>query len=205
MSRAVSEPGIATLDQSAAEALAPHQRILDVARELFCRDGIHATGIDRILAQAGASKMTLYSRFGSKEALVRSVLQEEGKAWRQAFFASLDQEADPGARLRRVVPTMAEWFRSDHFYGCAFMNAVAEHTKGEPWLRSLAAEHHAVILAYLGAQAEAAGSEEPALLARQVLLLIDGMIAAYMVSGDEAVLRVAGRSLDAILASLPPP
>lgn len=62
------------------DRLAPDERILEVARELFCRDGIHATGIDRILTEAGASKMTLYSRFGSKEALLREVLVREGQA-----------------------------------------------------------------------------------------------------------------------------
>ena len=30
------------------EATAPHERIIAVAREMFCRDGIHATGVDRI-------------------------------------------------------------------------------------------------------------------------------------------------------------
>lgn len=183
------------------EIAAPHRRILDVARQLFCRDGIHATGIDGILAQAGASKMTLYARFGSKEALVRAVLREEGNAWRSAFVSSLDTEGDPERRLRHIVPTLAEWFQSGQFYGCAFMNAVAEHTKGETWLRELAAEHHAAILAYIGEQAAAAGYSEPALLARQLLLLMDGMIAAYMVNGEPAVLSVAERTLSAILAA----
>ncbi|MGI4943795.1 MAG: TetR/AcrR family transcriptional regulator, partial [Janthinobacterium lividum] len=63
-------------------AAPPHERILAAARDLFCRDGIHSTGIDRILQEASASKMTLYSRFGSKEALVRLVLHQEGEAWR---------------------------------------------------------------------------------------------------------------------------
>jgi AcrR family transcriptional regulator len=194
-------PGGAT-DLEARDRL-PHERILEVARDMFCRDGIHATGIDRILAAAGASKMTLYARFGSKEALVRAVLREEGAAWRAAFFAALTQAGDdPAVRLRRVVPALAAWFHGDRFYGCAFMNAVAEHTKGEPWLRELAAEHHREILAFLTAQATAAGYAEPVLVARQVLLLMDGMIAATLVSGDEAVLVVAERTLEAILRPL---
>ena len=66
------------------DRLAPDERILEVARELFCRDGIHATGIDRILTEAGASKMTLYSRFGSKEAL-RSEERRVGKECRSRW------------------------------------------------------------------------------------------------------------------------
>ena len=180
----------------------PQERILATARVLFCRDGIHATGIDRILAEAGVSKMTLYSRFGSKEGLVREVLQQEGSEWRTQFFDAIRNASDdPRGRLHRIVPALATWFRSERFTGCAYMNAVAEHTKGERWLRDLAAGHHAAILAFLGGEAEAAGYAEPALLARQLLLLIDGMIAAYMVSGDEFVLTVAERNLRAILAA----
>ncbi len=167
---------------------------------MFCRDGIHATGIDRILAVAGVSKMTLYARFGSKEALVREVLQQEGVAWRESFFASVEAASpDPRERLRAIVPTLATWFRGERFYGCAFMNAVAEHTKGEGFLRDLAAEHHRAILGFLGQQALSAGSREPSLLARQLLLMMDGMIVAYMVSGDDAVLMIAARNLDAVL------
>ena len=193
------------VDTVEASDRAPHERILEVARDLFCRDGIHATGIDRILAAAGASKMTLYARFGSKEALVRAVLREEGAAWRAAFFEAVVQAADdPAVRLRRVVPALAAWFRGGRFYGCAFMNAVAEHTKGEAWLRELAAEHHREILAFLTAQAAAAGQAEPALVARQILLLMDGLIAATMVSGDDAVLAVGERTLEAILGPAEP-
>lgn len=70
-----------------AELASLQARILEVARELFCRDGIHATGIDRILSEAGASKMTLYTRYGSKTGLLRAVLLQEGEEWRERFFA----------------------------------------------------------------------------------------------------------------------
>ena len=196
---------IKTRNRARSKQIAPHERILLVARELFCRDGIHATGIDRILAEAGASKMTLYGRFGSKEALVREVLRQEGEAWRRMFFRAVETCApDDAGRLRGVVPALRTWFEGERFYGCAFMNAAAEHVKGsgggEPWLRELAAEHHAAVLVFLGDLAAAAGYDEPDVLARQVLLVIDGAIAALMVSGDPGVLDIAGRNLRAVLA-----
>ena len=182
--------------------LAPHDRILEVARELFCRDGIHATGIDRILAEASASKMTLYSRFGSKEALLREVLTREGAAQREVLFGVIDAAGpDAGARLLAVIPALRAWFESERFYGCAFMNAAAEHTKGaNPWLRELTKAHHTEILGRLAALADEAGYGEPALLALQILLVIDGAIAALMVSGDPAVLTISERNLRAVLA-----
>jgi AcrR family transcriptional regulator len=181
---------------------APQDRLLATAREMFCRDGIHATGIDRILAAAGVSKMTLYAHYGSKDGLLREVLLREGADWRTEFIARLEAAAeDPAGRLAAIPAALRAWFESGHFYGCAFMNAAAEHTKGEPWLRALAADHHRALLDGLGALAAAAGHAEPAILARQILLLIDGAIAALMVGGDPAVLDITARNLKAVLAA----
>ena len=185
----------------AAPDLSPAERIVEVARDLFCRNGIHATGIDRILSEAGASKMTLYTRFGSKEALVREVLLREGQDWRATFFTAIEQSSpDPMQQLLHVVPALASWFHSGRFYGCSFMNVSAEHAKGDATLRALAAGHHRQIVDFLQARAEAANLSEPAFLSRQILLTIDGTIAALMVSGDEAILVVADRNLRSILA-----
>ena len=60
-------------------------------------------------------------------------------------------------------------------------------------------QHHAAIIAFLAGLAEAAGHAEPRMVARQILLVLDGAIAALMVSGDESVLDVAARNLRAVL------
>ena len=93
-----------------------HERIVEAARELFCRHGIHATGIDRILAAAGASKMALYGRFGSKDALLREVLAREGGDWRAGFFAVIEQAGpEPMDRLRAVTTALEGWYRGGRF------------------------------------------------------------------------------------------
>ncbi len=177
-----------------------HERIVEAARELFCRHGIHATGIDRILAEAGASKMALYGRFGSKDALLREVLAREGADWRAGFFAALEaSDPDPVVRLQAVAVAMERWYRGGRFYGCAFMNAIAEHDKSEQWLRDVAGEHHGHVLTYLADLAAASGFTEPTIVARQVLLLIDGATAALMVTNDPGVLAIMARNLTAVL------
>lgn len=189
----------------AAQPLSPHERIIEAARTLFCRDGIHATGIDRILTEAGASKMTLYSRFGSKEALIRVVLEREGEVWRAAFFRDfILATPDPAGPLLSVIPALRQWFEGERFFGCPFMNAAAEHAKGaegEPWLRDMTAQHHAAILGFLTPLAHQSGYADPAMRARQVLLVLDGAIAALMVSGNPEVLSVAEATLRAVLVA----
>ncbi len=194
--------GTALLSEGPVSERPASERIVAAARELFCRDGIHATGIDRILSAAGASKMALYAKFGSKEALVHEVLLREGAAWRTAFFAEMNRGA-PAAlgRLRHLVPALAAWFDSGRFYGCSFMNASAEHAKGEPNLRALAVEHHRIIREHLVAIAIEAGIAEPDRVVRRMMLVMDGTIASLMVAGDRGVLAVAQENIDAILQS----
>ena len=201
------KPRVIAVDQAAARpnartVLPAHERIVEAARELFCRNGIHATGIDRILAAASASKMTLYARFGSKEALIREVLAREGADWRATFFAEVTQAGpEPIDRLRATASALGQWFQGGRFFGCAFMNAIAEHDKSEMWLREIAADHHRQVLSFLAGLAEQSGLSEPHIVARQILLLIDGATAALMVTNDPAVLDITARNLDAILAS----
>lgn len=46
------------------------------ALRLFLRDGYERTSVDAIAAEASVSKRTIYSRFGDKETLFRSVLRD---------------------------------------------------------------------------------------------------------------------------------
>ncbi len=129
-------------------------------------------------------------------------LAREGADWREAFFGAVNATAaTPMARLAGIADALAQWYRSGRFYGCAFMNAIAEHDKSEQWLRQIAAEHHRVVLGFLGSLAAEAGFAEPAIVARQILLLIDGATAALMVTADAAVLPIMRRNLDAVLGT----
>ncbi|MGH3554929.1 MAG: helix-turn-helix domain-containing protein, partial [Mycobacterium sp.] len=51
------------------------QRILDAAAELFYREGIHATGVERLATESSVSKRTLYQHFPSKTAVVEEYLR----------------------------------------------------------------------------------------------------------------------------------
>ncbi|UUZ94841.1 TetR/AcrR family transcriptional regulator [Paenibacillus sp. P25] len=50
-------------------------QILQVASDLFYREGIRAVGIDRIIAESGISKASFYRNFASKDDLVTAYLE----------------------------------------------------------------------------------------------------------------------------------
>lgn len=60
---------------SPTPALRRRQRVHDAVRELMAEQGFRVS-MDAVAARAGCSKQTLYSYFGSKQELMRSVMQE---------------------------------------------------------------------------------------------------------------------------------
>lgn len=54
------------------------ERILEAADRLFYADGLRAAGIDRVIAGAGGTKMTLYHHFPSKDQLIRATPPVQG-------------------------------------------------------------------------------------------------------------------------------
>jgi len=107
--------------------LPARERILVTAHALFYRDGIRATGIDRVIAEAGVAKLTFYRHFPSKDELVRAFLDYRHGHWMAWFIDALGRHgAQPGRGLAPVAAALAEWFAQPQFRGCAFINAVAE-------------------------------------------------------------------------------
>jgi AcrR family transcriptional regulator len=175
-------------------------RLLGAATHLFCKNGINATGIDAIIEQAGTAKTTLYKLFGSKTNLVQAVLENEGRQWREWFIASIEQGGgDAQTKLARIFPALKSWFAEERFYGCPFINAVGEHDKDQKQFRSIAMRHKKVVLAHIEKLAAEMGAAEPAMLAHQLALLIDGAIVAAMVSRDPAVADTAALAAGALL------
>ena len=82
-----------------AESVAEPQRVsrrdelVETALDLFYRNGFHATGIDRILAEAGVAKMTLYKHFRSKDDLIVAALERRDERFRAWFQGTVEREA----------------------------------------------------------------------------------------------------------------
>ena len=184
--------------------LSPRERLVGAATRLFCRYGINAIGVDAVVAEAGTATATLYQAFGSKERLVEVVLEREGRQWRDWFIAGLDAgKALPLDRLRRIFPMLEEWFGQERFYGCPFINAIGEHDKTENRLRDMTLAHKKAVLQRIEQLCAEAKSPEPARLAHQIGLLIDGAIVVAMISRDVGAARLAAETAEGLFTRLP--
>lgn len=67
--------------------------LLWAASEVFAREGFAGASVARIAVQAGATKPTLYARFGSKADLYDATVRDHAKAIRSHLFAAYDRAA----------------------------------------------------------------------------------------------------------------
>ncbi|HTH60628.1 MAG TPA: TetR/AcrR family transcriptional regulator [Paraburkholderia sp.] len=167
------------------------ERLLEAAESLIYAGGIHATGVDAIVRAAGAARKSFYTWFESKDALIAAALRRRDERWMRWFIdGTLARARSPRARLLAMFDVLREWFESDRFHGCAFLNAAGEIASPDDPVRVVAREHKARLLAFVQEQCEAFADSVgvdrrgAARLARQWLVLIDGAIGVALVSGE---------------------
>lgn len=180
------------------------EQLVDTAMRLFCSDGFQRVGIDRIVAEAGVAKMTLYNHFKSKDDLVLAALRRRDELFRNNFSRQVEAAADtPAGRLAALFDVLHAWINGDDFSGCMFCNAAAEYRDASSPIRALAAEHKRLMLAYIRSLAEQAGAEHPEGLAEHLNLLLEGAISQALTAGDLDAARTAARAARVVLDTHP--
>jgi AcrR family transcriptional regulator len=158
----------------------PRERILRTAYELFCRHGIHPIGVDRITAEAGVAKMTLYRHFRSKNELAVAVLDRHAELWTRGWLAPAVEAGGHTAeeRLLAIFDAFDVWFRRDDFRGCFFTNSLLESRDARSPIGAASAAGLAEIRALVQGLAAAAGVRQPEDFAIRLQTLMVGSIVA---------------------------
>lgn len=103
------------------------KRILETAESLFYSEGIRSVGIDRVIAEAGVAKMTLYNHFSSKDELILEVLKYREEQFDQFLKELIERNEAKGMKpLEAFFAALRSWFNQADYRGCSFINAVAE-------------------------------------------------------------------------------
>ena len=110
-------------NETTNKSISPRERILLTAHDLFYRNGIRATGIDRVIAESKVAKATFYRHFPSKNELILAFLRYRHNNWIDWFADALQRH---GGDIQALVPALREWFSDDGFRGCAFINTLEE-------------------------------------------------------------------------------
>lgn len=179
-------------------------RLHEVADELFYADGITATGIDRLIAEAQVTKATFYKQYGSKDALILEYITGRDTAVRDALTALTAEGAGPAAVLSAVIDAVVADIARPDFRGDPFLNAAAEFASPGHAVRIAITEHRDWFTGFLEDRFRELGFARPGASADEFSLMRDGAVcgayAGDAVAATSAFVRAAGR----LLQSEPP-
>jgi AcrR family transcriptional regulator len=106
--------------------IAPRERILATAADLFFKQGYRATGINEVIKKSGVAKATFYHHFPTKDDLCLAYLQELHSSQYEAISAFARDQETPKERFLAVIESVEPWLKENGLRGCPFLNMVAE-------------------------------------------------------------------------------
>lgn len=162
------------------------EQILAAADELYYRKGYAAVGMDELRAAAGVSLRRLYALFPAKTDIVTAVLARKHAEWEAAVTAAVAAAGpDPRTRLLAVYRYLEDWFCTDDFRGCAFINAFGELGGTNPEIARIVRDHKASFQKYMADLVADLGA--PAALGAQLSILAEGAQSTAAISSDPLV------------------
>lgn len=155
------------------------ERVLAAAYDLFRLRGTRNIGVDTIVERSGVAKMSLYRHFRSKEGLVAAFLERREQLWTLEWLKSevSNRAAAPPERLLAVFDVFDEWFQSEKFDGCSFINVLLEYPSDHP-THARAVLHLANIRSFLRQLAREAAIADPQAFADTWHTMMKGSIVA---------------------------
>lgn len=154
---------------------AARERILGTADSLFYSYGLHAIGIDRIIKDAGVTRVTFYRHFVSKDDLIEAYLRVRGDRLRERIAQARNARPyDPRRTLEVLARSLVEDSGTLGYRGCEFVNAAAEFADEEHPAQSLGIDQRAWLVNIATEALEDLGHPQPRRLARKLMMLRTG-------------------------------
>lgn len=181
------------------------QRLRDVARDLFYRQGIRATGVEELCRVAGTTKISLYRAFPSKDELIAEVLRDdcsEDSCW---FETAVEPGTPPRERPRAYLRAAVEVLRQPGFRGCPMGMAIVEFPDPQHPARQVTDAYKQKVRCDLRRICAEAGAAEPDTTGDALLLLIEGAFAAAPYLGAAEAADALERAGLRLIGGLLPP
>jgi len=176
------------------------QHVVETAYALFKRAGFHATGIDRIIAEADVAKMTMYRHFPSKDELIVEVLDYRARRFERQLDQLAQEVATPERKIEKIFDWHERWFSSPDFHGCLFAHALAEFgDPAHPVFQAVARQKNGLKRRMQAILEDIMPSKQAEGAAAALLMLIEG--ATLMAQMGQPAIDSARKAADAVIAS----
>lgn len=183
------------------------RNVMAAVSQTIYREGINATGVDRLSEVAGVSKRTLYQRFGNKDELIGRSLASSDDPVTRALLADGEAARAGGAsgveQIRAVFASLSRRVDSDGFRGCPFVNAAIELVDSTHPAHAVIRAHKEHVRQWFERAATDDGITTAATLSRQLMVVLDGFFVESLLRPDDAAADALG-VVDALLAGSRP-
>jgi AcrR family transcriptional regulator len=181
-------------------------QLIDTALQLFYQQGIHAIGINEILATSGIAKKTLYNHFESKDALIQACVLKRDHRFMQWFEEQCCNADSTSEFIEKLFDGLDDWINNrasqiGHFNGCFFINTAAEYGQADSKIYKLCLQHKHNIKQFIEHQLalNLHGSSQITPLTDLLLQLKEGVInCAYVMGDKQAALKAKTLALSFI-------
>jgi AcrR family transcriptional regulator len=176
-----------------------NERIAELAAGLFYEHGVTATGVEALSKAAGISKRTLYEQFGSKDGLITAAFASWDEPVFERFTKPAERAVTPRAQIERLFAELEAAIASPEFRGCPFTNAATELADSNHPAHAVVRRHKDRYHRWFLSRAREAGAAEPALLARQLMIVHDGIQGEALIQRSSKPARDGRRLVTALL------
>ncbi|MGY5776238.1 TetR/AcrR family transcriptional regulator [Rhizobium sp. LEGMi135b] len=176
------------------------EQLILIATNLFSRHGFHPVGVDRILAEAGVARMTLYNHFPSKDDLIAAVLDRRYHDIMASLRACVEPAAPVKEQLRAIFAWHEAWFGTPEFSGCLFERALAEFGTDYPKISTMAIQYKKTMTAWMTDMLKALLPEPAAArIATILMILLDGATIDARAFHDPTIATKAWNAAEAVI------
>jgi AcrR family transcriptional regulator len=145
--------------------------------------------MDTIVREAGVGNATVYRQFPTKDHLAAAYVQERADAWFERMRAAADRVDDPRDKVLAVFTVTADDITRPTFRGCPMLNTHTEFPDAGHPAHAVAVTHKQEVRSWLLELVERSGAREPATLADELLLVLNGTLATAAVLGPDGPAR----------------
>ncbi|MFC3126598.1 TetR/AcrR family transcriptional regulator [Pseudoroseomonas globiformis] len=174
-----------------------------MAKELFYKQGIRATGVEELCRVAGTTKISLYRAYPSKDELIASVLREDCADEACWFEKAQSAGITPAEQPRAYVRAAAEAMRLHGYRGCPLGMAIVEFPDPCHPARKVADAYKLKVRDAIRQMLSAAGAADPEVTGDTLVLMIEGAFASAPYLGHleaaDSLERAGLRLLDTVL------
>lgn len=166
------------------------QKLLEAASKLVAEESLAQLSIENIADKAGVSRRTFFQHFPSKDHLLAAVVDFSRPTYLDRYRMWADSSGPDATIDQRIASIFVSITGAAHdpsWKGCCFIRMAAElgSLQGHP-VHQLVAAANQDMEHWLEAELAKEKYQEPAALARQLVVLINGLLMIQLVTHSTA-------------------